>query len=136
MRRTRLSLLFVAAYLLPAGVAFAAAPAWALDVLGATGEYGDAMPRLVGISMGALGVMALQVARHRVEALYPGTLALHAAISAGLLAIWLSSRDPAFGVLFAVEAFGVLLSAAAYRLDRRPAPFGRVGRAMDSVETR
>lgn len=136
MRRTRLSLLIVAAYLLPAGLTFAVAPAWALDVLGATGAYGDVMPRLVGISMAALGVGVLQVARHRVEALYPGTLFLHGAVAAGLLAIWLSSRDPAFGVLFAVQALGVLLSAAAYRLDRRPTPFGRVGRAMDSVETR
>ncbi|MEX2457889.1 MAG: hypothetical protein WD770_02765 [Actinomycetota bacterium] len=136
MRRTRLSLVYTAGYLLPAGAALSVAPDWALDVLGSTGTYGDVMPRVAGIALLALGALVVQIVRHRVEVLYLTTLLVRAGIAAGLIAVYAASGDPAFLVVFVVVTVGVLLTAAAYRLDRRPAPFGRVGRAMDSVETR
>jgi hypothetical protein len=136
MRRTRLSLLFEAALLLAAGTALAAAPSWTLERVGSTGAYGDVLPRVLGLFLLALGVVVVQVIRHKADALYPTTMFVRALLAAGLLAVWASSDDPVFAYAAAAEGLGLALTAAASRADRKPAPFGRVGRVRDSVETR
>ena len=49
MRRTHLSLYYLAGYLLFAGIALIATGQFAMRLLLSNGEYGDALPRLLGV---------------------------------------------------------------------------------------
>jgi uncharacterized protein YjeT (DUF2065 family) len=125
MRRTRLSLYYLAAYLLGAGIALIFAPSFALRLLFANGHYGDVMPRLLGVVLLALGVVIVQIIRHRLEVLYPTTLLLRTFIVVVLAGLLIYSRDPLFISLLVVVGLGMVLTGASYLSDRRtsaPAP--------------
>jgi uncharacterized protein YjeT (DUF2065 family) len=119
MRRTRLSFFYLAAYLLGAGVALAFAPSLALKLLFSNGNYGDVMPRLLGVILLALGVIVVQIIRHRVEALYLTTLGVRVIIVVGLVALFIDSKDPLFISLTVVVGIGMILSGTSYLIDRR-----------------
>jgi uncharacterized protein YjeT (DUF2065 family) len=119
MRRTRLSFFYLAAYLLGAGVALAFAPSLALKLLFSNGNYGDVMPRLVGVILLALGVIIVQIIRHRVEALYLTTLGVRVIIVVGLVVLFIYSKDPLFISLTVVVGIGMILSGTSYLIDRR-----------------
>lgn len=121
MRRTRLSLYYLATYLVGAGVALVAVPGLALTLLFSNGHYGDVMPRLLGVVLFALGVVVVQIIRHHVEALYPTTLAVRSVIVVVLAALFLYSRDPLFISLIVVVGIGMILTGSSYLTDRRRA---------------
>lgn len=121
MRRTRVSLYYLATYLVGAGIALVVAPALALTLLFSNGHYGDVMPRLLGVVLFALGVVVVQIIRHRVEALYTTTLAVRAVIVLVLAGLFVYSRDPLFIVLIVVVGIGMTLTGTSYLLDRRVA---------------
>jgi hypothetical protein len=91
MRRTRLSLIYVVAYLLGAGIFL-----------------------LIG-----LGMFVAQIIRHGAVALYPTTLAVRAVFCTGFIALYLLSRDPLFLVLLAVVGLGVVATSVSYLRDSR-----------------
>ncbi len=119
MRRTHLSLYYLATYLLFAGVALMLVPQLALSLLLSNGNYGDVIPRLLGVLLFALGVFIAQVIRHDLAVLYPTTLAVRAVILIVLASLYAYARDPLFLVLIAIVGFGVLLTGTSYLLDRR-----------------
>ena len=119
MRRTRLSFFYLAGYLLAAGVLLMAAPQFTLQLLLSNGTYGDVMPRLVGVVLFALGIVIVQIIRHRIEVLYTTTLFVRFVILGVLAALYVRSSDPLFLVLLGVVGFGVLLTGTSYLLDRR-----------------
>jgi len=119
VRRTRLSLYYLAAYLLGAGIALIFAPSLALKLLFATGHYGDVMPRLLGVVLLALGIVIVQIIRHSLAVLYPTTLILRTIIVAVLAGLLIYSRDPLFISLLVVVGFGMVLTSASYLSDRR-----------------
>lgn len=126
MRRTRLSLYYLATYLLGAGVALVIAPSLALTLLFSNGHYGDVMPRLLGVVLFSLGVFVVQVIRHQVEALYTTTLAVRSVIVLVLVGLFVYSHDPLFISLIVVVGIGMILTGTSYLTDRRriaaPAP--------------
>ncbi|MBI3741475.1 MAG: hypothetical protein HY257_06935 [Chloroflexi bacterium] len=119
MKRTRLSLFYLAGYLVPSGILLMLAPQFVLKLLFSTGDYGDLMPRLVGVVLFALGVVIVQIIRYRLEVLYTTTVFVRAVILLTLIALYTSSRDPFFLVLVGVVGFGVALTTTSYVLDRR-----------------
>ncbi len=119
MKRTRLSLYYLATYLLIAGVALIAAPGLALTLLLSNGAYGDMFPRLVGVLLIAIGVIIVQIIRFRLEMLYTTTLLVRALILLTLGGLYVSSRDPFFLVLIGIVGFGVLLTGTSYLRDRQ-----------------
>ena len=119
MRRTNLSLIYVVAYLLGAGIFLLVAPRLALKLLFSTADYGVIMPRLNGLLLIGLGMFVAQIVRSRVVALYATTLAVRAVFCVGFIALYLLSRDPFFLVLLAVVGLGVLATSASYILDKR-----------------
>ena len=119
MRRTRLSFFYLAAYLLGAGVALVLVPSLALKLLFSNGNYGDVMPRLLGVVLLALGLIIVQIMRHRVDVLYPTTLGVRAVIVVGLVALFIYSKDPLFISLMVVVGIGMILTGTSYLLDRR-----------------
>jgi hypothetical protein len=121
MRRTNLSLIYVAAYLLGAGVFLLLAPRLALQLLLSTGDYGEILPRLTGLLLVGLGILVVQIIRYRVVALYSTTLAVRLVFCLGFIGLYARSRDPLFLVLLAVVGAGVLATSVCYALDRRQA---------------
>ncbi len=119
VRRTHLSLFYVAAYLVSAGVALVFVPSVALKLLFSNGNYGDVMPRLLGVVLLALGLIIVQIIRHRVEALYTTTLGVRVIIVAVLVALFIYSKDPLFISLTVVVGIGMILTGTSYLLDRR-----------------
>jgi len=119
VRRTRLSFFYLATYLLGAGVALALGPSVALKLLFSNGNYGDVMPRLLGVVLLALGLIIVQIIRHRVEALYLTTLGVRVVIIVGLVALFVDSRDPLFISLTVVVGIGMILTGTSYLVDRR-----------------
>ncbi len=90
-----------------------------MKLLQAQGDYGDALPRFVGILLLALGIIVVHIIWARAEALYPGTLAARIVILTGLVGLYLQTRDPFFVVVTAVVGLGFLLTLACYLADRR-----------------
>lgn len=119
MRRTNLSLIYVAAYLLGAGIFLLLAPRLTLRLLLSTGDYGEILPRLAGLLLVGLGILVVQIIRYRVAALYATTVAVRAGFCVGFVALYALSRDPLFLVLLAVVGLGVLGTSVSYVLDKR-----------------
>ena len=102
-----------------AGVALIATGQFAMRLLLSNGEYGDAPPRLLGLVLLALGILIVQIIRHRLEVLYPTTLVVRGLILVVLAGLFVSTGDPFFLVLIGIVGFGVLLTGTSYMLDRR-----------------
>jgi len=112
-------LFYLIGYLVFSGLALLLAPQLTLKLLFSNGSYGDVMPRLVGMFVLTLGVLAAQIVRHRIEALYTTLLAVRAGILVVLLGLFLYSGDPLFITLMVVVGLGVLLTGTSYWLDRQ-----------------
>ena len=119
MRRTHLSLYYLAGYLLPAGFLLLTVPEFARKLLLSNRDYDDAPFRLVGVLLIALGMIVVQIIRHRLEALYTTTLVARVLISLTLVAIYIETRDPFFLVILAIVLIGIVLTAWSYISDRR-----------------
>jgi hypothetical protein len=117
--RTRLSLYYLAGYLLIGGLALLLAPNVTLGILLSNGDYGDVFPRVAGMLMSGLGLAILGIIRARAEALYPATLAIRAYFVACLAAFYWVTRDPLFLVLLGVVLLGVILTLMSYISEHR-----------------
>lgn len=118
MNRTRLSLFYLAGYLLPTGLALTLTPELTLKLLQAKGGYGDVMPRFVGVMLLALGIIVSYMIYVRAEAMYAGTLLARVVILAGLIGLYARTQDPFFVVVLAVVVVGFVLTLSAYFTDR------------------
>ena len=121
VRRTHLSLYYLAGYLLPAGLLLLTAPTFATKLLLSNETYDEPPLRLAGLVLIALGILIVQIIRHRVEALYTTTLVVRSFLSLGLLGLLISTRNPFFGVVLIVVLIGIALTGASYLADRREA---------------
>jgi uncharacterized membrane protein YoaK (UPF0700 family) len=117
--RTRLSLYYLAGYLLIGGVALLLAPEETLGILLSDGDYGSVFPRVAGMLMFGLGVATLGIIRARAEVLYPATLMIRAFFLACLAAFYWMTRDPLFLVLLGVVLLGVILTLTSYLSERK-----------------
>jgi len=125
VRRTNLSLYYLAGYLLPAGTLLLLAPDFATKLLLSNRTYDDAPFRLAGILLIGLGILVVQIIRYRLEVLYPTTILVRLLISATLIGLFVRTGDPFFIVVLAVVVFGIVLTASSYLLDRRRAVLSR-----------
>ena len=119
VNRTRLSLYYLATYLLGAGIALILVPSLALTLLFTRGHYGDVLPRLLGVVLLALGIVIVQIIRHRLEVLYTTTLLVRVFIMVVLAALLVYSGDPLFISLMVVVGLGMVFTGASYLSDRR-----------------
>jgi len=113
------SLFYVIGYLVPGGFGLLIAPQMALKLFFSNGDYGDFMPRMVGMLMVALGVILLQIVRYRFEALYPTELVIRSGMLPILYSFYILSRDPLFIMLLAIVGIGVAFTGVSYWLDLR-----------------
>lgn len=119
MRRTRLSLLYLAGYLLLTGLLLLVAPQATLQLMLSTGDYGSVFPRVAGLLLLGIGLIIVQIIRLRAEMLYLTTLMVRSVFLIGFLGLYLSTRDPLFLVILGVVGLGVTLTGTSYWLDRR-----------------
>jgi hypothetical protein len=119
MRRTNLSLIYVATYLLTSGAFLVLAPRVALHLLLSSGDYGEIFPRLGGLLLLGLGIIVAQIVRHRVTALYLTTLAVRGIFCVGFVVLYALSHDPLFLVLLGVVGIGVVATSLSYLMDTR-----------------
>ena len=119
MRRTRLSLFYLAGYLLPTGLALLLAPRTTLQLMLSNGQYGsDVFARVAGLLLLALGIIIVQIIRLRAEALYTTTLMARSVLLIGFLGFYWYTRDPFFLVVLGVVGLGFALTGTSYWLDR------------------
>jgi uncharacterized protein YjeT (DUF2065 family) len=119
MRRTHLSLYYLAGYLLPAGLLLLTVPEFARKLLLSNRDYDDAPFRLVGVLLIVLGIIIVQIIRHRIEALYTTTVVARVLISLTLIAIYFETSDPFFLVILVIVVLGIALTTGSYLTDRR-----------------
>lgn len=120
MKRTRLSLFYLAGYLLPTGFLWLVAPRPTFKLMLSNGDYGsDVFPRVAGLLLLAIGFFVVQIIRHRAEAIYPTTLMVRAGFLIGFVGFYLSTRDPLFLVVLGVVGLGFVLTGTSYWLDWR-----------------
>jgi hypothetical protein len=119
MNKTRLSLGFLASYLLLAGAAFFAIPELALRCLLAEHAYETVFVRFLGAVMMALALLIVQIIRHRVEALYTTTLVVRLLFLAAMGSLYLRTQDRFFVVISGFVILGILATGVTYVLDRR-----------------
>jgi uncharacterized membrane protein YoaK (UPF0700 family) len=119
VRRTNLSLYYLAGYLIPAGLLLLFVPEWATKLLLSNKTYDYAPFHLAGVLLLVIGILIAQIIRYRLEQLYATTLVARALISATLLLLFLNTGDPFFAVILVVVLIGVALTGASYYLDRR-----------------
>ncbi len=134
MKHTYWSLYYLLAYLTFGGVGLLAAPHWALRLLASNGDYGDVMPRTVGMMMCGLAIIVANVIRLRLEAFYPVTLMVRGFFAPCLVALYFYSRDPFFLVIFGIMGLGMVFTGTSYLLDRRKkdeAPAAAMGRPAE-----
>ena len=65
-----MSLFYLVGYALFGGLGFLLAPRVMFGLFGETGSYSDAMVRLVGLMLTAIGIIVVQIVRLRVVQLY------------------------------------------------------------------
>ena len=127
MERTRRSLYYVVIYLLNGGVGFLLMPQLSLQLFFSNGQYDDSMLRMLGIMLIALALMVLQIVRHRVEVLYPTTLAVRSMILGVMAVLYLRSGDPMYLILCFIVGLCYFNTFFSFLMDRglmHPAKWG------------
>ncbi len=119
MRRTNLSLYYLAGYLIPAGLLLLFVPEFATKLLLSNRTYDYAPFHLAGVLLLVIGILIVQIIRYRLTQMYLTTLVARALISATLLWLFLATGDPFFAVVLVIVLIGVSLTGASYVLDRR-----------------
>jgi uncharacterized protein YjeT (DUF2065 family) len=129
--RTRLCLWYVVGYLLVTGLALAVAPTAALRALQSSADYGDGMPRWVGMMSLALAALIAQTLRHRVVAMYPLGFFMPAGMLIGFVALYRQSGDPLFLSVLAVVGVGVVATGCSLALDAMRRPSARAAAPVE-----
>jgi hypothetical protein len=118
VNRTRMSLYYLAGYLLLGGFALLLVPNHTLKFLLSNADYGDTLPRLVGMLMSGLGMTIVGIIRARAQTLYPATLLVRSYFLVCLVALYRINKDPLFLVILGIVALGVAVTLVSYVADR------------------
>ena len=113
----RISLYYLATYLFLTGLAFLFAPDFSLSLLLSNRHYDDVFVRFTGAFMIALSIVVSQIIRHRIDVLYPTTLAVRIFFIAVIIGLYWETRDPLFLVILGVVGLGVALTASGLIVD-------------------
>jgi hypothetical protein len=115
--RTRIFLWYVVGYLVITGAALLIAPTASLRLMLSIVDYGEVMPRWVGMMSLALGALIGQTVRHRLKVLYPLGFLMPAAMMIGFAGLYKQSEDPLFLTVMAVVGVGVVLTGTSLLFD-------------------
>jgi uncharacterized protein YjeT (DUF2065 family) len=121
MTSTQRSLLYPATYLTGAGLGLLLMPDLSLKLFFSNGHYGDVMPRMAGAAILALGILVIQIIRHRIDVLYPTLVGARVMLCTAWVGLYLYTRDPFFLIVFVMVAVGMIWTAVSLLRERRKA---------------
>ena len=110
MNPKRILFTYLSAYLVFGGLGLAFAPDTALDLLQSDQEYGDVMPRVVGMFMVALGSLIGLFVLKKDYRYYGYSIVARTGIVAFLFYIYSIDSDPMFLVFNAIVLVGLVPS--------------------------
>ena len=106
----RLTLTYVATYLLIGGIGLALAPSFTLKLFLSSGDYGDVMPRVAGMFMIGLSGIVAQFLYYRDYKYYPYSVVLRSFFVLFMFILYAKSGDPLFLVLNVIVLIGLVPS--------------------------
>lgn len=110
MNLKRLTLTYLTAYLVGGGLGLAIAPDFALELLQADQDYGDVMPRVVGMFMVALGSFIGLMVYRGDYSYYRFSIVARTGIVIFLFVLYSIDQDPLFLVFSAIVLVGLVPS--------------------------
>jgi uncharacterized protein YjeT (DUF2065 family) len=116
--RTRLSLFYVASYLILSGLGLTLAPQWTLRMLFSNGHYESAALRFAGLFVLGLAAIVIQVIRLHLKVLYPTLIFVRVGFCSAYVALFATTGDPFFLSVLGVVGFGLVLSTVSFFRDR------------------
>ena len=119
MKYTRLSLLYLVAYLLVAGIWLLVEPQSLLRVMFSNVFYQDVPLRVLGVYGTTLGIVVVQAIYYQLEQLYIDSIFLRIYIAACLLALYIYSDNPLFMAMIVIVTIGIILTCLGYFVDTR-----------------
>ena len=117
MPTMRLSLFYLAGYLLPVGLLLMVVPQLTMRLLLTNHAYDDLGLRLGGVFAVALGMVVVSMIINRAARMYSTTLFVRAFIIASLVVLFGIYRDPALVAISAVVIVGWVLTFIGWRKD-------------------
>lgn len=118
MRKTRMSLYYLAGYLWVGGIGFLFAPIFSANLLLSNIEYPAVILQAIGMFMVGVGMIVVQIIRLSIAVLYPTTLIVRIFFCACLLFFYFTTQNPLFIVLFGIVVLGLLLTGTIYLSER------------------
>ncbi len=119
-RNTKISLGYVAGYLIMGGLMFLWVPQTALKIFQSSGQYDDIMIRVVGLMMLGLAIVVIQVIRlNLIQEFYPTTLILRMFLTAGMIGLYFYTRDIMFLIISGIIVLGMLMTVYFYLREER-----------------
>lgn len=106
----KLTLIYLTTYLAIGGIGLAFFPLQILKLFFSNGDYGDIMPRLVGMFMGALSYIIFRIVRNEDWQYYSVTIYVRSIIVLFLFWLHYKSQDPLFLVLNGIVLIGLVPS--------------------------
>ncbi len=110
----KITLIYVASYLFAGGIGFGFAPDVALKMFMSTGDYGEIMPRMVGMFMIVLGFLIALFVKNHDDKYYLPTIIARTFIVIFLSVLYLKTHDPLFIVVNIIVLIGLIPSFYAY----------------------
>jgi uncharacterized protein YjeT (DUF2065 family) len=117
MPRMRLSMFYLAGYLLPVGLLLMFVPQLTMKLLQTNHAYDDLGLRMGGVFLFALGMIVVSMIVNHAAEMYSTTLFVRAFIIASLLVLFGIYRDPALLAISAVVIIGWVLTFISWRKD-------------------
>jgi hypothetical protein len=112
--KTRLSLYYPVCYLLFGGLALLLMPHFSMSLMFSNGDYGDIFPRYIGTMSLGLGILVLQIVRHRVAALYTTLIWVRVVFCACYIYFYQQSADPFFLTMLGMVGLGAVATSVAW----------------------
>jgi len=106
----KLTLVYVATYLFIGGAGFAFLPAMTLALFLSNGDYGDVMPRAMGMFMLLASGLVINIIRFEEYRFYGYAILARSLIVLFLVYLYLKSLDPMFIVINAIVLVGLIPS--------------------------
>ena len=119
MRLKRLSLIYPATILTFGGLGFALLPEFTLDLLQSNQDYGDVMPRLVGMFMVGLGSLLGLFAAKKDYTYYGYSIVARTGFFIFFFVLYSIDQDPLFLVFPALVSVGLIASIFVYISESR-----------------
>ncbi len=119
MPKTRLSLYYLATYLLFGGFGFLLTPRLATKLLLSNVDFDTMILRVLGMLMIGLGFLIVQVIRLKVSVLYASTLIMLGVFGICLIAFFMMTYNLFFLIILVIVVTGVALTSWSLFADRK-----------------